>query len=141
MKPILSGVRDRLIAGLSADIALQTVSENIRVAEFTLFAAVIRLQQRSGGGISAAFSNLATTLRERHGTALKVRAATAQTRLTLLILALLPVMVLLSQKFIAPQSVEILFNTEQGTTMLRWGTGIIVLGLLVARGIGKRCER
>ena len=141
IEPILRNVRDGLLAGLDADIALRMACDRVRIAEFTLFAAVIRLQRRAGGGISAAFSNLAETLRERRKTALKAHASTAQTRLTLLVLMLMPVVVLVAQKFIAPQSVEILFGTEQGTTLLRWGTGLIVAGLLVARSIAARAMR
>ena len=136
--PILRGVSDGLNAGLDADTALRMASERVRLAEFTLFAAVIRLQRRSGGGISGAFTNLATTLRERRSTALKAHASTSQTRLTLLVLSLMPVAVLVMQKFTAPQSVEILFGTEQGTMLLRWGTGLIVTGILVARAIAGR---
>ncbi len=139
--PVLVTVRDRLLAGLDADTALRTVAARVRIPEFTMFAAVIRLQRRAGGGISAAFSNLAKTLRERRQTALKAHASTAQTRLTLLVLTLMPVVVLVGQKFVAPQSVEILFGTERGTTLLRWGVGLIVAGLIVARGIAARGAR
>ena len=139
--PVLRSVSDALLAGLDADAALRMASERVRLAEFTLFAAVIRLQRRSGGGISTAFSNLATTLRERRVTALKAHASTAQTRLTLLVLTVMPVAVLVMQKFTAPQSVEILFGTEQGTTLLRFGVGLIVAGLLVARTIAARGAR
>ena len=65
VQPVLREVTDALLAGLDADTALGMVSERLRLAEFTLFASVIRLQRRAGGGISAAFSNLAETLRER----------------------------------------------------------------------------
>ena len=136
--PILRDLRDSLLAGLDADSALRMASDRLRLSEFTLFAAVIRLQRRSGGGISAAFSNLAATLRERRSTALKAHASTAQTRLTLLVLALMPVVVLIMQKFSAPKSVEILFNTEDGLMLLRWGVGLIVAGILVARSIAAR---
>ena len=106
-----------------------------------MFAAVIRMQRRSGGGISAAFANLSATLRERRKTSLKAHASTAQTRLTLLVLTLMPVAVLLAQKFIAPESVEMLFATEQGTTLLQVGVALIVTGLLVARGIAAKAMR
>ena len=133
VEPILRNVRDGLVAGLDPDTVLLTASQRVRVAEFSLFVAVIRLQRRSGGEVSTAFSNLATTLRERRDSALKARASTAQTRLTLLVLTLMPALVLLAQKFIAPQSVAVLFGTEQGTTLLRLGSGLIIAGLLVAR--------
>ncbi len=139
--PVLVQVRDGLLAGLDTGTTLRQACERVRIAEFTLFAAVIRLQRRAGGGISTAFRNLAETLRERRKTALKAKASTAQTRLTLLILAVMPAIVLVGQKFIAPESVEILFGTEQGVTLLRWGVALIVIGILVARGLAARATR
>ena len=139
--PVLASIRDGLLAGLDADSILRSAAERVRLGEFTLFAAVIRLQRRAGGGISAAFSNLADTLRERRQTALKAHASTAQSRLTLLVLVMMPVVVLIAQKFIAPQSIEMLFGTERGVTLLRWGVGLIVGGILVAKNIAARAVR
>ena len=139
--PILRSVCDGLAAGLDPDIALRTATERIRMAEFTMFAAVIRLQRRSGGGVSTAFSNLSKTLRERRQTALKAHASTAQSRLTLLVLSGMPVLVLLGQRFISPASVDVLFTTEQGTTLLQVGAGLIVVGILVARALVLRSSR
>ena len=139
--PVLGSVRDGLLAGLDADTTLRVAAERVRLGEFTLFAAVIRLQRRAGGGVSVAFSNLAETLRERRATALKAHASTAQSRLTLLVLVLMPVVVLIAQKFIAPQSLDLLFGTEQGITLLRWGVGLIVTGILIARSIAARAIR
>ena len=141
VKPVLDEVRDALQAGLDADRALRITADRLRMAEFTLFAAVLRLQRRAGGGISGAFANLAATLRERNKAALKAHASTAQTRLTLLVLAVMPVLVLIAQRFTAPESVEMLFDTETGTTLLRIGTGLIVTGLLVAHALAARATR
>lgn len=141
VEPILRTVCDGLVAGLDADVALRTATDRVRMAEFTMFAAVIRLQRRSGGGVSTAFSNLSKTLRERRRTALKAHASTAQSRLTLLVLTVVPVLVLLSQRFIAPASVEVLFGTPQGTTVLQSGVALIVTGLLVARALVARSSR
>ena len=139
--PILGRVRDGLLAGLDTDTTLRLASERVRIPEFTLFSAVLRLQRHAGGGISAAFRNLAATLRERRRTTLKARASTAQTRLTLAVLAAMPIVVLVAQKFTSPQSIEILFGTEEGTTLLRWGVALIVTGLLVARALAARAVR
>ena len=141
VQPVLREVCDALTAGLDADRALQMTTERLRLAEFTLFAAVLRLQRRAGGGISGAFTNLSATLRERNKGTLKAHAATAQTRLTLLVLAVMPVLVLIGQQFTAPASVEMLFNTETGITLLRVGTGLVVTGLLVARALAARAAR
>ena len=141
VKPLLQEVCDALQAGLDVDRALRMTSERLRLAEFTLFAAVLRLQRRAGGGISGAFANLAATLRERNKATLKAHASTAQTRLTLLVLTAMPVLVLIAQRFTAPESVEMLFGTETGITLLRVGTGLIVTGLLVARALAARSMR
>lgn len=140
VKPTLLEIREGLTAGLDSGVALRSVADRVCIPEFTMFAAVIRMQRRAGGGISAAFSNLSETLRERRKTALKAHSSTAQTRLTLLLLAFMPAVVLLGQSFAAPQSLDALLNTEQGTTLMRWGVALIVAGLLVARNIAQRAS-
>ena len=141
VQPILRSVCDALVAGLDADTALRTTTERVRLADFTMFAAVIRLQRRAGGSVSSAFANLSGTLRERRKIALKAHASTAQTRITLVVLCLMPVIVLIGQKFVSPASVEMLFNTDRGATLLQVGTGLIVTGILVAQGIAARGSR
>ena len=136
----LQEVCEGLNAGLDAETALGLTSRRIKLVEFTLFASVIRLQRRSGGGITASFSNLAATLRENRTISLNARAATAQTRLTLMVLTAMPAVVLGAQYFISPEAVNILFNTEQGIFLLRMGIALIVIGLLVARSIGARFQ-
>ena len=136
---VLEAVRSGLAAGLDADRTMKTVAARVRIPEFTLFCAVLRLQRRAGGGVSEALGNLTGTLRERRKTALKAHSSTAQTRLTLVVLILLPIVVLAMQKFTAPETVDILFNTPNGLFVLRIGIGLIVLGvgvayLLIARG-------
>lgn len=141
VEPILRDVCEGLLAGLDTDTALRSVSARVRLAEFTLFTAVIRLQRRSGGSVSTAFANLSQTLRERRSTSMQARASTAQTRLTLLVLTVMPVLVLIGQTFIAPDSVDMLFNSERGNGLLHWGVGLIVAGLLAARFIASRAEQ
>ena len=141
VKGVLEEVSNALLAGLDADTALGMVAGRVRLAEFTLFAAVIRLQRRAGGSISTSFSNLAATLRERRTTAMKAKASTAQTRLTLLVLMLMPPLVLGVQSMTSPQSVDLLFNSEDGKTLLQLGVGLIVVGLIVARQIAARGEK
>ena len=53
----------------------------------------------------------------------------------------MPVLVLIGQKFVAPKSIEMLFGTEQGNTLLHWGVGLIVAGLLTAKFIASRIEK
>ena len=141
VKPVVTVFSDYLTAGIDPEEAARAVSKRFRVAELTMFMAVIRLQRRSGGGVTAAFSNLSQTLRDRRRAGLHAKAATAQTRFTLLILAALPFVLLGVQFYTSPGSIEILFETDVGTQLLRWGFALIAGGLYVARTIAANAAR
>jgi len=141
VKPVLVMFTDYLAAGLDPEEAAGTVSRRFRIPELIMFLAVVRLQRRSGGGVSAAFSNLSKTLRDRRQAGLKAKASTAQTRFTLLILAVLPIALLGVQSFTSPDSVDMLFNTDTGTQLLRWGFALIAGGLYIARMIASNAVR
>ena len=138
---VLEAVHDRLAAGLDADRTMKAVATRVRIPEFTMFCAVLRLQRRAGGKVSEALGNLSRTLRERRKTALKAHSSTAQTRLTLLVLVLLPIVMLAMQKFTSPGSLDILLDTPSGLTVLRFGIGLIALGLAIAYLLGARAAR
>ena len=117
------------------------MAEHLRIPEFTLFSAALCLQRTTGGAISAAMGNLSGTLRARLEVAMKANASTAQTRITLWVLSAVPVVVLFAQSYTNPEAMDMLFQTESGAVLLRWGVGLIVSGLLVAYGIASRVGR
>lgn len=137
MRPISESVS----AGMDPETVIRQTAAHVRIPEFTLFSAAVCLQMSTGGGISGALGNLSETLRGRHASGLKAKGATAQTRLTLAIISAVPVVVVGVQNFTNPQAVETLFQTESGASLLRYGIGCIVVGLLVARGLAARATR
>ena len=110
-------------AGLDPETAIRSTAERVRIPAFSLFSAAVCLQLTTGGGISGALGNLSATLRARHLVTLKAKSSTAQTRLTLAIISFVPVVVLAIQNFTNPQTIETLFHTESGGTLLRFGVG------------------
>ena len=128
-------------AGLDPETAIRSTAARVRIPAFSLFSAAVCLQMTTGGGISGALGNLSATLRARNDVMLKVKSSTAQTRLTLAIISLVPVVVVATQNFTNPQAVEILFHTEAGGTLLRYGVGLILSGLLIARALSARVGR
>ena len=144
-RPPVDGVLQEIVGGVSAGLDPETVvretAARVRVPEFTLFSAAICLQRMTGGGVSDALNNLSTTLRARHETTAKKRSATAQTRLTLIVLMCVPVIVLCVQNFTNPAAVQMLFSTDSGVTLLRYGVGCIFAGLLVAYSLSARVGR
>ena len=140
IRPVFESIRDNMLAGLDADVTLRSTSEHVRLAEFMMFASIVRLQRRAGGGITESFKNLAETLRERRRIGNKAKSATAQTQLTLIVLGVMPMVVLGVQSVVAPKSVAMLFQSEDGILVLRIGVVLIVLGIVVARWMNKRVK-
>ena len=138
---VLREIASAVAAGLDPETAIRSAAARVRIPAFSLFSAAVCLQMTTGGGISGALGNLSATLRARHEITLKAKSSTAQTRLTLAIISLVPVAVLATQNFTNPQAVETLFYTESGGTLLRYGVGLILSGLLVARALSARIGR
>ena len=135
---LLKQVSDDLSSGLDPEVVLRGTAARLRIPEFTLFSAALCLQRTTGGGISTALGNLSATLRSRLELEMKAQASTAQTRITLLVLSAVPVLVMGAQSLTNPHAVEMLFDSP---ALLRWGVGLVVGGLLVARGIAARFGR
>lgn len=140
-RSILKRVSDQLATGLEPDVVLREAGARVRIPEFTLFTAALALQRSTGGSISVTLGNLAATVRTRMEMEMKAHAATAQTRMTLWVLAAVPVLVLGGQGMTNPESLAVLFETESGAKLLRWGIALIVAGLLMARAIAARVAR
>ncbi len=138
---IMREIASAVAAGLDPETAIRSTAVRVRIPAFSLFSAAVCLQLTTGGGISGALGNLSATLRARQDITLKAKSSTAQTRLTLAIISLVPVAVLAVQNFTNPQTIETLFYTESGGTLLRYGVGLILSGLLVARALSARVGR
>jgi len=138
---VMGNITSAVAAGLDPETAIRGTAARVRIPAFSLFSAAVCLQMTVGGGISGALGNLSATLRAREALMLKAKGATSQTRLTLAIISMVPVVVLSVQNFTNPQTIETLFYTETGGTLLRYGVGCIVGGLLVARSLSARIGR
>ncbi|MCE2484444.1 MAG: type II secretion system F family protein [Desulfurellaceae bacterium] len=138
---VMRDISEAVSAGLDPETVIRKTAARVRIPEFTLFSAAVCLQMTTGGGISSALGNLSATLRSRYESGLKAKSATAQTRLTLIVISVVPIVVLGMQTFTNPQVTQTLFFTESGTSLLRYGIGFIVVGVLIARGLAARAMR
>ena len=136
--PILRRLVRGFAAGVDPDLVLQSEGQRVGLAEFTVFCVVLQIQRAGGGGVSGPFDSLAATLRERRVAALKARGASAQVRLTVLVMAALPPVVLCLQYFTNPQTVEALLHTEDGQFLLRIAVILILVGLGLCQLIASR---
>lgn len=129
---------DQIQLGTSFDMALLGLAQRCSLADYRFFAVAVTLQRQTGGNLAETLENLAETIRKRRAVKLKARALTSETRATVFVLALLPVVVAAVLMVVNPPYVAQLFTTAEGRQLL--GIAIIVqmIGLAVIRFISRQ---
>ena len=93
LKSSISRVARNVQLGVSLPEAVQDFAELYERDEFRMFALGLKVNHRYGGNASELLENLIVLIRERESGARKLRAMTGETRVTALVLALLPLLV------------------------------------------------
>lgn len=95
-------VSDEIAFGSQLANAVQRLAERIGHADFDLFAAMIRLQERTGGNLAQLLRANSNTIRGRQKMRLKIKAASAEGRTSAMILNLAPIAVFLLVNLLSP---------------------------------------
>jgi tight adherence protein B len=82
---------DEIAYGATLEQAVARIADRCRHPDVDLFAASIRLQEKSGGNLTGLLKMLARTVRERHKMRLKIRAASSEGRMSAYILTAAPI--------------------------------------------------
>jgi tight adherence protein B len=95
---------DEIAYGATLEQAIERMSQRCQHPDVDLFAATVRLQERAGGNLTGLLKLNASTVRERHRMRLKIKAATAEGRMSAVILTAAPLVTggalsLISPKF------------------------------------------
>jgi tight adherence protein B len=81
---------DEIAYGATLEQAIERMAERCQHPDVDLFAATVRLQERSGGNLTGLLKLNANTVRERHKMRLKIKAASSEGRASALILTAAP---------------------------------------------------
>lgn len=121
--------------GVSVEEALNSLTRRMPAEDLELAVAAILIQRQMGGNLSELLEVIATTIRDRIRIQGHLKSATAQGRLTGVVVALLPVglgaiMTILSPEFIRP-----LLTEPVGRVLLAGALGLELVGAWVIRRI------
>ena len=116
--------------GVPVGVAMDREARRIRISELSMLAAVVSTQARTGGNLSESVANLASMLRERLDNRARMQAATAESRITLIILAIVPLAGIGLQAAMQPELVGVLLG--EARHLLGIGAGLIVAGLVIS---------
>ena len=81
---------DEIAYGATLAQAVERMSQRCQHPDVDLFAATVRLQERAGGNLTGLLKLNAATVRDRHRMRLKIKAATAEGRMSAVILTAAP---------------------------------------------------
>ncbi len=124
---------ENLKVGLPMDQALVRMYERMPTAEVNFFCIVVTIQNKAGGNLSEALTNLSGILRDRKRLQGKIKAMSSEAKTGAFIIASLPPIVLLSVYMTNPDYISLLFTTDLGKLMLI-GCGFwMTLGVLVMK--------
>jgi len=141
-EPVKTSLRNVVLEtefGVPTEQAMDREAQRVRSPELAMLAAVILTQTQTGGTLSEAVANLAAMLRERMDNQSRLRAATAESRITLIILALVPILGVGLQAVLQPDLVDVLINDARH--LLGIGSGLIVAGLVISWLMMRRAQR
>jgi tight adherence protein B len=129
-------VNDAMSFGLDLRDALVKMTERLTtVPELKYVVSAIRIQASSGGNLAEVLGSLATLMREQHKMEMKVKALSAEGRLSGNILAGIPIGVFTFVNILTPGYYTGLKDSPAMTYLLALAAGLVALGIIVVRRI------
>ena len=93
---------DEISFGSATGASVQRMAERVGHEDFELFSAMVRLQERTGGNLAELLRANAATIRARQKMRLKIKAASAEGRMSAMILNAAPILLLLTITTMSP---------------------------------------
>jgi tight adherence protein B len=121
--------------GLPVSEAVERLATRVPTSETSFFAIVISIQQKAGGNLSEALSNLSSVLRERKKMKGKIQAFSSEAKASAMIIGSLPFAVGGMVYLTSPKYISLLWTTSTGQVVLV-GAGLwMAMGIFVMRSM------
>ncbi len=126
-------VLQRMNLGQPLSEALVYTCDKFRSFELDLMRRAIAIQAEVGGSLAELLDKTNSTLRQRLKLVRQVRILTTQSRLTALVVGLLPIVMAVGMQVINPNYLEPLVSSNFGRTLLIVGIVLQVFGIFVMK--------
>ena len=119
--------------GLTLSEALNKMYERMPTPELKFFSIVMAIQQKTGGNLAEALTNLSTVLRARRMMGEKIKALSSEATASAGIIGSLPPAVMILVTLTTPAYMMILFTDPRGQFMLLVAVAMMSLGIFVMK--------
>ena len=139
-EPVSSELRlivEQVQLGMTLPLALEAMYQRAPVEELGFLVAAVRVQTDVGNSLAEVFQHVAEGMRNRQRAEHQLRALTAQSRASAVIVTLLPFIVLVAFSLINPDYSRPLFHNEYGQKMLETAVVLDIIAYFVMRRIAR----
>ena len=119
--------------GISMGDACAKLYERMPLPEANFFGIVVSIQQRAGGNLSEALSNLSRVLRDRKKMKAKIQAMSMEAKASAVIIAALPFAVMILVYISSPNYIELLWTHPTGRLMMACCAAWMSVGVFVMK--------
>ena len=119
--------------GMPVGEACMKLYERMPVQEANFFGIVIAIQQKAGGNLSEALSNLSKVLRDRKKMKAKIQAMSMEAKSSAAIIGSLPIVVSGLVYLTSPSYIMVLFKTTAGNVIITGGLIYMAIGIMVMK--------
>ncbi|TCT07222.1 tight adherence protein B [Tepidamorphus gemmatus] len=119
--------------GLPVADCVERMYDRMPLPEVNFFAIVIAIQQKTGGNLAEALSNLSKVLRDRKRMKGKIQAMSQEAKASAAIIGALPIIVMILVFLTSPQYISLLWTEPVGHIMLAGSAFWMLCGILVMR--------
>ena len=105
--------------------------------DLNFFITAVLIQKEVGGNLAELLDSLSDTIRERFKLIGQLRAQTAQTRFSGLVIGVVPIMVILVIFFMNPEYIRPLFETQDGQLAFAIAIGLVIAGFVSIKKISE----
>lgn len=121
--------------GSTIDVALNGMTERIRSSDLTLMVSAVLIQRQVGGNLSELLNNISFTIKERIKLKQEIKVLTSTGRMSGMVIAVLPLVIMVLLMVINPGYISVFFETSMGRFMLLAAAGMEVLGFFIVNKI------
>lgn len=119
--------------GIPIEICLEQLHDRMPIPEVSFFATVLNIQKTTGGNLGEALANLSAVLRGRKILREKIKALSAEAKVSSIIIGSLPIIVMVLVTIASPEYMNDLYKTPTGQRNMMIGAGMMVMGTLMMK--------
>ena len=131
----LSRVSQEIALGMASEQALEAMAQRMDSTNFGFVVMAVNIQRTVGGSLAEILDMVADTVRQRQQFSRKVKALTAQGRMSAYVLVAMPFLMGLAIFALNPSYMSVLFTTTAGKAMIGVSLVMMAIGGAIIRKI------